>query len=423
MVGELREPISGRFPPYTAFHPAVPVWCITPGEGGIIHRFFDTSPVSPSGRYVALTRLPYEDRPPAPGDEAEVVMVDLIEGDERALARTRGWDTQLGAQVQWGASDRELLFNDVDARTWRPFGVRLDPQTGRSQRLDGTIYMVSPDGTASVSPCLRRIGRAQLGYGMILPPERVPTNRGAPDDDGIYLTDLRSGQCRLLVSIAEVLATAQPPVDVDEYAGGGVYGFHVKYSPDGARLMFVLRWLGRGAAGRAIEKTNLLTLRADGTDVRLALPASAWARGGHHPNWMPDGESILMNLRMEDGAIRFVRIGCDGGGVEPLSETIVGSGHPTIAPDGRHILTDVYSFGELAYGDGTTPLRWIDPAAGFERAIVRIGTTPAYMGEQRRYRVDPHPAWDRSGRLVVFNACPDGTRRVYLADMSGLMRT
>ena len=30
-------------------------------DGGVIHRFFDTSPISPSGRYAALFRLPVPD--------------------------------------------------------------------------------------------------------------------------------------------------------------------------------------------------------------------------------------------------------------------------------------------------------------------------------------------------------------------------
>ena len=54
--------LARRFPRYTDFDPLVPVWCVTPGKGRTIHRFFDSSPFSPSGRYMALFRLPQEDR-------------------------------------------------------------------------------------------------------------------------------------------------------------------------------------------------------------------------------------------------------------------------------------------------------------------------------------------------------------------------
>jgi len=36
-------------------------------------------------------------------------------------------------------------------------------------------------------------------------------------------------------------------------------------------------------------------------------------------------------------------------------------------------------------------------------------------------RVDPHPAWDRAYRRLAFNACPDGTRRVYIADLTEVL--
>jgi hypothetical protein len=122
------------------------VWNATPTEGGAIHRFFDTSPFSPSGRYLGLTRLPFEDRLPQPGDVARVVVVDLHTGEERTVAETRGWDTQVGAHVQWGADDTQLYFNDVDMQTWRPYGVRVDPLSGHRLVWRGQCTWSHPMG-------------------------------------------------------------------------------------------------------------------------------------------------------------------------------------------------------------------------------------------------------------------------------------
>ena len=57
--------VSDRFPHYTRFDPKVPVRCITPDLDGCIHRFFDVSSISPSGRYVGLPRLHAENRLPS----------------------------------------------------------------------------------------------------------------------------------------------------------------------------------------------------------------------------------------------------------------------------------------------------------------------------------------------------------------------
>jgi len=405
------------FPRYRDFDPAVPVWCVTPEDGRIIHRFFDTSPFSPSARYLGLTRLPYEDRLPAPGDAAEVVVVDLHTGESRVVAETRGWDTQVGAHVQWGVDDSQLFFNDVDVETWDAFGVELDPGTGTRKDLGGPVYMISSDGRRAASPCLLRVGATQPGYGVVVPPAHVPVNRGAPPDDGVYVTDTETGRSRLLVSLRRIVETAEPSLRLEEFAAGDFYAFHVKWNPGGDRLQVVLRWLPNEPDVGARMRAQLITMRADGSEIRVAVPASEWSKGGHHPNWCPDGEHVLMNLRLDGANMRFVSARHDGSGLRALADDLVGSGHPTMHPDGRHILTDAYPHEPVSYGDGTVPIRLIDIATGEERVLIRIPSEPATKGPRGELRVDPHPAWDRAFRRIAFNAFLGGTRRVCVADL------
>jgi hypothetical protein len=84
----------------------------------------------------------------------------------------------------------------------------------------------------------------QQGYGVVVPREYVPDNRGASVDDGIWITDLHSGNSRLLVSIAQIVERVVPALPA---AGqrGDFFGFHVKWNPQGTRLMLALRWLPR----------------------------------------------------------------------------------------------------------------------------------------------------------------------------------
>lgn len=421
----MSNPPLDAFPAYTDFEPRVPVHCVTPGGTGFIHRFYDSSPFSPSGRYVALTRLPFENRLPKPGDVAEVVVVDLVTGEAEVVGDTRGWDTQLGAQVQWGSDDRTLLFNDVDTTSWTPFGVRLDPLSGERNRLDGTIYAVSPDGRWAAGPCLRRCLRTQRGYGVVVPAECIPTNRGAPVDDGIYVTDLATGASRLLVSTADIFAQAFPAAAHPKYAGGDFYGFHVKWSPQGNRLLFVLRWIPRTwmpwRRKKRYRRFNVVTLDADGSDPRIAVDDASWRKGGNHPGWCPDGEHVLMNLNTEGEGLRFARVRYDGTDLTTLSRAFRGSGHPTMHPDGHHVLTDAYPQEPVAFGDGTVPIRWLDLRSGEERTLVRIQTRSEHERREVALRVDPHPAWDRTFTRIAFNACPGGRRQVFVADLAGVV--
>ena len=419
----MQPTLAGTFPAYTGFAPPVPVHCVTPAGTGYIHRYYDSSPFSPSGRYLALTRLPFEDRLPRPGDVAEIAIVDLASGETRTVADTRGWDVQLGAQLQWGADDHTLLFNDLDVRDWIPHGVRLDPMSGARRNLAGAVYSVSPDGRWAASPCLRRMAVTQRGYGVVVPAAHIPVNRGAPQDDGIWLTDLDNGDTRLLVSLAEIVRAAQPPIAAARRRGD-FFAFHVKWNPQGTRLMLALRWLPRSwlpwKRKRRYGAKHVVTMDADGGNVRVAVSPERWGRG-HHPNWCPDGDHVLMNLDTQGDGLRFARLRWDGAELETLAPAVPGSGHPTLHPGGRYLLSDAYVDEPQAYADGSAPLRLVDLQSGSETTLVRIGIRPLAERATGALRVDPHPAWDRSYTRIAFNACPDGRRRVYVADLASLL--
>jgi len=419
--------LDAHFPRYTESDPTVPVWCLTPDTPGCIHRFFDTNPISPSGRYLAVFQLPFEDRLPGPGDTGKIVVVDLETGAARNVADTRGWETQLGANLNWGGSDEELFFNDVDTTDWTPFAWRLNPLTGESTRLGGTLYHASPDGRWLVSSNLKQTARTQPGYGVCVPRDGMQRNRGLPDNDGFWLTDTQSGEARLVASLRTLVEAAGPALQHHDPERDEIYGFHSKFNPRGDRLMVSLRWFEayeeptwHAFNGRHGDvRFAWFTLKPDGSDIRLAIGPEHWLRGGHHATFMPDGDRISMNLN--DGEeLRFAICHYDGSDLHYL-EGLKGSGHPTITPDDRHLITDCYQHETAFVGeDGRVPLRWIDLTSRQESAPVRINTR-----QERKHdsalRVDPHPAWDRTNRYVVFNGYVDGTRRVFLADMAELL--
>jgi hypothetical protein len=90
-------------------------------------------------------------------------------------------------------------------------------------------------------------------------------------------------------------------------------------------------------------------------------------------------------------------------------------------PGGHFLLTDAYVDEPLAFGDGTAPIRLVDLRDGAETQLVRIGIQPQAERSTGVLRVDPHPAWDRSFTHIAFNACPEGKRRVYVADLTAVL--
>ena len=384
---------------------------VTPPDGAYLHTFFDVPPVSPSGRYLAVTRLPFQHRGPCPGDTAEVCVIDLAERTIETVYRTGGWALQLGANLHWHPGRDDLLYCN-DRLGGRGVGVAIDLAGRRARILGGPVYALCPSGRYAYGPALDLINATQAGYGVPDPllGRRRP-KRGLVADEGIWRTDLESGRCELLASI-EALLAGHPERTL--LATGRHSLFHTKINGTGSRLFQVVRSTGLANAPEKV-RAMILTLTPEGDEVRLALAHHHWDRGGHHPSWTPDNRTILMNLVPPGGReMRFVRFGHDGTGLAELPGGFRGSGHPSLDPEGRLLLTDAYlneGYGDV---DGRAPIRLIDLAAGEETCLMLVESGPPGL---KARRVDPHPAWDRQRRRIVLNAMLEQRRQVVLVDL------
>jgi hypothetical protein len=383
-------------------------------SGRVIHRFFDTSPLSPSGRYLGLFRFPAENQSPKPGDTGEVIVVDMETGKEKVVAYSRGWEMQMGANVQWGKSDKELYFNDVDTTTWKAFAVQVNPLTGKSRRLSGTVFMVSNDGQYLASYNLISSRYAQVGYGVVIPDTLTPRNRGPVENDGVDITHISTNKTKRLVSIRQIYENTVPSIRIPDPQDYEYYCFQVKWNPQGTRLLTTIQWSPPGGGSR---RRAVITMRADGSELRTAITPEQWAKGGHHINWMPDGEHISMNLNVDDKpGLEFITARYDGTDLKVAFTP--GSGHPSFHPAGLPlVITDAYPEEPVAPGKGISPIRLLHTDTGKEELVHQIYVSDA----QGEFRIDPHPAWDRTGRYVIFNGYEGNTRNVFIADLKDMV--
>lgn len=385
-------------------------------QGRIIHRFFDTSPISPSGKYIALFRFPWEDRSPIPGEAGEVVVIDLATKQEICIVETCGWEMQLGANVQWGATDAELFYNDVDTTTWHAHAIRLNVSTGKKEHLSGTVFMASPDGKKLASYNLCKSRFAQVGYGVIIPDSEVTRNTGAVKDDGVYITDLLTNECQLIASIKDIYEQTLPTIRIPNPEDYEYYCFQVKWNPQGTRLLTTIQWTPREGGNR---KRAVITMKPDGTDIRTAITPEQWEKGGHHINWMADGEHLSMNLNInEKSKLQIIEVNYDGTGLREIYP--VGSGHPSQHPGGLpYFITDAYA-GEMPIENDLSPIRLINIATQNEITAAKV-YLPAITNFE--FRVDAHPVWDSTGRYIVYNGMKDNTRCVYLLDLKEYLKS
>lgn len=394
---------------YASMKPLVPIKKI--GTGRIIHRFHDTSPLSPSGRFMALFRIPFEDHYPEPGDSGEVILVDMKTGKEEVVAKSFGWEMQVGANVQWGANDRELFFDNVDTTTWEPFTVKFNPETGASKRINGMMFMVSSDGEKLLSHNLVNSVHAQSGYGVIIPDTLTTYNVGPVDTDGIFVSDVKTGTSKRIITIRDIYENAVPSIKVPNPNDYNYYCFKAMWNPQATRIMttIIMKPITGGK-----RRLALITMQPDGSDVRTAITLDQYAKGGHHMAWLPDGNHISMNLNVdEDPGLELITVKYDGTELKEVYP--VGSGHPSFHPGGLPlIITDSYWQEPVTKQDGFIPIRLINVATGSENIIAMVYVP---IKEDNSFRVDAHPTWDRSGRYVIFNAFEDNTRCVFMADL------
>jgi hypothetical protein len=408
-------PFTPKFPPYHGgdTKQLSPSWILTSPDVSTVHRFFDTSPFSPSGRYVGVTRMSIkENRDVYIGDTAEIVVMDLFTGKSSVCANTTAWDSQVGAHVQWGKNDNELFYNVIrnTSTGLAPKGIILNMFTNAHRELDCPVYQVSPSGLYSASPDLTTIKYTQLGYGVFVPHTQASTD--ASKTKGLYLTDLTTGKCRLLVSLFDIAKFANIPTDVP------MYGFHTKWSSDGTMIMFVVRTLTSSTEGgfssliptapKKARINHMFVVSATGEILTHVvswgsacglLPARKYGdrtthivgdivvRGdGNHPNWIPDSHNISVNYRQTcdypstssvgsvpvwkiavfdvDALMKDKKHPTDS--FEATSKSVVahhsnvlrggyisypfGTGHPTYLPGGRYAIVDAYLKEQRMFG-------------------------------------------------------------------------
>ena len=195
-----------------------------------------------------------------------------------------------------------------------------------------------------------------------------------------------------------------------------------QWSPDGQRLAFV-------AKEAAASQPVLFTIRADGTELRrLAVAVSP-------PSWSPDGRRLAMARPVGQEAVELITIQADGTDVRPVTD-IEGwqftTGRQRVGPSGWDRQVESIPRAVDAWIE---TLAW-SPAAdqilytcgtGFCVATTDgtpVGRSPRYADETtvveriREYSLAPHPAaaWSPDGSriAVVENGAPGDVAAVVL---------
>jgi hypothetical protein len=403
-----------KFKKYGVGKTFAPITQVTPDDGSYVHTYYDICSLSPSQRYLAVTKVPEIKRVPRFGETADAYIIDLQEQTIEKVYTTKVWGFQIGANLEWGPTDRYLYTNDVVENT--AVCIEIDLETNETRAFSGPKYNIAPDGSYVVGFPLELLNVTQQGYGG---PSKDPKNPpslpvGAAKNEGIWRTDLATNEKTLLVSLSDVAAKIPEPAPEKD---GTFYFWHTKFNNQGTRIMQVLRCIFPTGYGR--ENAMVFTFNSDGSNIHFTVGApNVWASMGNHPNWHPDGEHILRIIKV-DKTDRFCQFKFDGSDFKVLSETAIGTGHPRIDPSGKYLMTDSYPIDKN--GNQTVNIRLLDIIADKEEIVCTMPTLPRANLKYSTLRLDGHPFWSRDYKKIIFQGSPEGKRQIFMADLPEIM--
>jgi hypothetical protein len=376
----------------------------------VFFAYYDLPAVEASTQRHLAHRVAFRDRLPVAGDEAELGTIELGgDGTFRPLARTRAWNFQQGALLQWlGDGSGRIFYNDVQPGGGGYRGVLLDGVTGRQTYTDRALANVSRDGRWGLAVDFDRLHDFRPGYGYAAQADA----RGAvahPADDGVWVCDLRTGVSKLVLSLAALYERVH---GLSPFMEQKLLVNHLTFNPSASRFVLLLRNFpapGPRVKGQSAWGTVVLTAARDGSDLRLLVPPGY----ASHYHWRDDATIVFhcdgpqgaQLYEITDAATpRFVAL-------DP--EFFKRDGHCSYSADGRWMLYD-------SYPDAAKKqhLYIYDLLKHRGRDLGSFAALPVAVID---IRCDLHPRWLPDGR-ISFDSTHDGYRGLYVVDPRPLLR-
>ena len=388
----------------------------------LLASYFAIDSWSPNKRYMLVLETDVNGRLPEAGERCTLGVVDMEDGNRFIpVTTTACWNFQEAAMAFW-MDDDTILFNDLRDGKFKT--VIMDWKTAKDVRvLPMPVSAVSEDRTWAVSINYARLSLLRPDYGYAGPGQDARETTPWPDDDGLWTMDLKTGETRLILSVAATRHLQPEPKVVPGKPGQPLaYHCHTVISKDGAKIFFLARsvdWFDKVTHKIPYWNTTSFTVNRDGTELRRCFK-DGWA--GSHFNWAPDGSHKMLvtatwnetgdpalagrawsTVEFEVGKEDEVRR--IGAGVLDLDW------HCVYSPDGKFMSGETYY---NAYHE--RPWVLVRLADGMTMPMGSFYVPPAYRGTY--WRCDLHARYRPDGRQIAFNSVHEGSRQVYVRDIS-----
>ena len=359
------------------------------------HHFFgyyDIQTWDSTGKYVLALESEFDDRFPTADDTVRKF---------HPLTETRAWNLQQGCMLHWLPTepDRKIIYNDRDGG--RFVSMVMDVFSGHKRVLSRPVAGLTNDGRKAFSLNYARMRQCRrvVGYAGVDDPNlHVPH----PNDDGLFLVDLETGESELLVSFARAYEL-NPIADLRHRS---MWFNHTTVNTDDTRVIWASCYKPAAGPREGMRTSAFFVANLDGSGLTCLTP---YFHVSHH-DWL-DPERILVWSDIDGQGESFYLLNVVTRQSEAIARAdITRDGHCCFTRDGRWLLGDTYPDEERRQ-----TLQLWDMQ---EQRLVVLGRfhAPAYASGD--VRCDLHPRWDRHDRWITFDSVHEGSRQVYAVDAS-----
>jgi hypothetical protein len=238
----------------------------------------------------------------------------------------------------------------------------------------------------------------------------------APEDDGIFKVDLKTGESKLIISLAQVADLDRPLGSVKENYH---WVNHLLVSPSGDRFIF----LNRSRPYQSLDSkkkddypefpgkylTRAITANTDGTSIYALNDSGDFS----HFIWKGDDVITAWALPEDNDVSAFYRFFDKSKKYEIINpREMPVNGHNTYIPNTNYewILNDTYPLG---------PERMQELYLYHVPTKRRISLGKFHEPEKfySEWRCDLHPRSDQQGKRVFFDSTHSGKRQMYMIDI------
>lgn len=381
--------------------------------------YYGIPPWSANGRYFVCLETTFHDHMPLLGEKAKILLLDLENHDSRVLYETHAWNFQQGTMLHWFPLDpnRKIIFNDLDFskvdsdNNPKPIAKILDIETGEIKQLPRAINALSKSGQYAL--CLN-FGRLRRNRDVISYPTTYNETHGShPQNDGIWLINISTGESKLIVNFNEIWNNHPETRSISEQIGedGTDADFpemwidHVGFNPSENRIFYLARY----APLLGLMTTSMWTCNIDGNDPYLLVD---YDQALSHFEWLSDTELVVTMKYLKQSNHSHVVLKDKGGVLYVIApDGLTKDGHPTLSPDGLKLASDCYPVQNRRY------IYVVDMKIKPE-TVYEVGSFENIPLKSNSLRCDPHPRWSRDSCQLCYDGFNiHGKRQVFQIDI------